>query len=337
VPAATGKILVIRGGAIGDFILTLPVLTVLRERFPKVRIELLCYARVSQLAVAGGLVDHAESIDARPMASFFAKNGPLPSALADYFASFALIISYLFDPDRIFQDNVARCSKAQFLVGPHRPEEDGELHATDAFLRPLVRLAIFDADPVPRLKLAQAIDGKPDLILDPSLAADREGGDPLQADHWLALHPGSGSELKNWPEERWSALLRHLSAGTKLRFLLLGGEAEGDRLNRLASVVSARRSRIASSLPLPDVGLLLGQCQGYVGHDSGISHLAAAVGLRGLVLWGQTRQQVWRPRSERIRLLASSACLAELAVEDVVVAIRHLLADQEPPTRGAQS
>ena len=236
---ATGKILVIRGGAIGDFILTLPVLSVLRERFPDVRLELLCYARVSQLALAGGLVDHAESIDARPMASFFAKNGPLPTHLADYFGSFALIISYLFDPDRIFQENVARCSKAHFLAGPHRPDEHGDLHATDAFLRPLVRLAIFDADPVPRLNLAPAIDGKPDLLLEPSLAADGQADNPLLADHWLALHPGSGSELKNWPEDRWSALMRQLSAETRLRFLLLGGEAEGDRLNRLASVVSA--------------------------------------------------------------------------------------------------
>jgi heptosyltransferase III len=324
VPAATGKILVIRGGAIGDFILTLPVLTVLRERFPQVRLELLCYARVSQLALASGLVDHAGSIDARPMASFFAKNGPLPRPLADYFGSFALIISYLFDPDHIFQDNVSRCSKAQFLAGPHRPEEEGDLHATDAFLRPLLRLAIFDADPVPRLNLASVPDGRPDLILEPSLAGDRQGGDPLQADHWLALHPGSGSESKNWPEDRWSALLRRLSAETKLRFLLLGGEAEGDRLNRLASVVSVGRSRIASSLPLAHVGLLLRQCQGYVGHDSGISHLAAAVGVRSLILWGQTRQQVWRPRNERVRLLSSPVGLVDLDPDDALGAVREL-------------
>jgi heptosyltransferase III len=324
VPAATGKILVIRGGAIGDFILTLPVLTVLRARFPDVRLELLCYARVSQLALAGGLVDHAESIDARPMASFFAKNGPLPSPLADYFGSFALIISYLFDPDRIFQDNVARCSKAQFLVGPHRPEEEGDLHATDAFLRPLGRLAIFDADPVPRLDLASDPDGRPGLVLEPSLGGDRQEGDPLQADHWLALHPGSGSESKNWPEDRWSALLRRLSAETKLRFLLLGGEAEGDRLNRLSSVVPVERLRIASNLHLAHVGLLLRQCQGYVGHDSGISHLAAAVGVRSLILWGQTRQQVWRPRSERVRLLSSPVGLGDLDPDDVLGAVREL-------------
>ena len=76
-----GKILVIRGGAIGDFILTLPVLAALRERFPDVHRELLGYPRVADLALAAGLVDRVQSIDARPMASFFARGGPLPEQL----------------------------------------------------------------------------------------------------------------------------------------------------------------------------------------------------------------------------------------------------------------
>jgi heptosyltransferase-3 len=325
VPENHGKILVIRGGAIGDFILTLPVLAALREQFPNVRLELLCYARVASLATTVGLVDHAEAIDARPMASFFASNGPLPPRLSEYFGSFDLIISYLFDPDRVFQSNVARCSKAQFLVGPHRPNEAEDVHATDAFLRPLTRLAIFDPDPVPRLDLASATCGRPELILDPPQPGNEQDSPPSQADHWLALHPGSGSERKNWPEDRWSALLQRLSAESRLRFLMLGGEAEGEKLVRLVSVLPKSRTRVAASLPLAEVGALLGQCRGYVGHDSGISHLAAAVGVRGLILWGESRLQVWRPRSERVRILCSPKRLADLAVEEVLAAVRELL------------
>jgi Glycosyltransferase family 9 (heptosyltransferase) len=320
-----GKILVVRGGAIGDFVLTLPVLAALRGQFPGVRLELMCYARVAPLATTAGLVDHSESIDARPMASFFARNGPLPARLAAYFGGFNLIISYLFDPDRIFQTNVARCSKAQFLVGPHRPDEDGPLHATDAFLRPLARLAIFDADPVPRLDLPLVAGDGPHVNLEPSLGSNAQAGPSTQTDRWLALHPGSGSERKNWPEERWTALLRRLSAETQLGFLLLGGEAEGERLARLAAVLPPGRSRIADSLPLAEVGALLQQCRGYLGHDSGISHLAAAVGVRGLILWGETRPEVWRPRSERVRILSSPACLGDLAVEDVLTGVRQML------------
>ena len=52
-PALQNKILVIRGGAIGDFILTLPVLSALRAQFPDTRLELLGYPHIAQLARAG--------------------------------------------------------------------------------------------------------------------------------------------------------------------------------------------------------------------------------------------------------------------------------------------
>jgi heptosyltransferase-2 len=316
VPTATGKILVIRGGALGDFILTLPVLAALRANFPDIRLELLGYPRMAELALAAGLVDHAQSIDARPMASFFALGGPLPSELSEYFGSFALIVSYLFDPDRIFQTNVGRCSKAQFLVGAHRPEECGDTHATDVFLRPLERLAIFDPDPVPRLILP----GSARAASQPQLGGGSQG--PVA---WLAVHPGSGSERKNWPESNWAALLRRITAETDLGILLVGGEAEGERIGRLSPEVPTERLHLARNLPLSDLILLLQQCSGYLGHDSGISHLAAAVGLPGVILWGPSRQQVWRPRSERMRLLSNPAGLAAISVEEVFSAAKALL------------
>ena len=323
-PQASGKILVIRGGAIGDFILTIPVLTALREQFPEIRIELLGYSQVAQLAFAAGLVDRVRPIDARPMASFFAKGGPLPQDWADYFASFAIVLSYLFDPDGIFQENVARCSKAQFLTGPHRPNETGDLHATDAFLRPLERLAIFNPDPVARIKLPLSV-APPVPALEVSHSTDPLPADSQLLSGWLALHPGSGSERKNWPEENWAALLRELCAQTALRFLLVGGEAEGDRLKRLAAAIPGPRRRIAQSLPLPELALLLQQCSVYLGHDSGISHLAAALGLPGLLLWGHTRTEIWRPRHEQIHLLSDPRGLAHLPVAKVLRALHQHL------------
>jgi heptosyltransferase III len=151
-----GKILVIRGGAIGDFILTLPVLSALRLQFPETRLEVHGYQHIARLALEGGLADDVRSIEARPLAGFFAQGSDLDDALAEYFASFAVIISYLYDPDDLFKDNIARISRAQFIQGPHRPDENKPLHATRVFLQPLERLAIFDADPLPRLVLPPA-------------------------------------------------------------------------------------------------------------------------------------------------------------------------------------
>src|SRR5436309_11366909 len=121
-----GKILVIRGGAIGDFILTLPAIAALRRHFPDAHLEVLGYPHIIQLAVAGGLVNQVQSIEARALAGFFARRGELAEELTDYFSEFDLIVSYLYDPDEIFQTNVRRCSRAQFIAGPHRPEENNQ-------------------------------------------------------------------------------------------------------------------------------------------------------------------------------------------------------------------
>jgi len=318
-----GTILVIRGGAIGDFILTLPVFATLRRHFPETHLEVLGYPHVAQLALAGGLVDAVHSIEARALAGFFARRGQLDECLVSYFAGFAVILSFLYDPDGIFRENVACCSNAQFIAGPHRPDERSNRHATEVLLEPLGRLAIFNPDPVPRLSLAEPpASGVKNRGLEASRPADR---DACATGESLALHPGSGSEKKNWPEERWRELILRLLDSTDLRFLLVGGEAEGDRLRRLSAIFPAARLEVAQNLPLIDLAKRLKRCVGFAGHDSGITHLAAALGLPGLVLWGDTNELVWRPRAERMVLLRHPQGLAQLPVEEVIGQLRGLL------------
>jgi heptosyltransferase-2 len=304
VKPSRGKILVIRGGAIGDFILTLPAIAAIRRQFPEAHLEVLGYPHIIQLAQAGGLVDRVQSIEARALAGFFARHGSLAPELADYFSDFDVIVSYLYDPDDIFRTNIGRCSTAQFLVGPYRPNERERLHATRVYLQPLERLAIFEADHLPRLKI-----GTPEEKCDKPRT--------------VVLHPGSGSEKKNWPEEKWADLLQHLVSSTDFHLLLVGGEAEGERLQRLAAALPPARTRVAQSLPLAELACLLQECEVFVGHDSGISHLAAAVGLPGIVLWGNSVEAVWRPPHEEITVLKNPGGIQMITVEEVLAQLKR--------------
>jgi ADP-heptose:LPS heptosyltransferase len=302
-----GKILVIRGGAIGDFILTLPVLAALRRQFPRAHLEVLGYPHIAQLALAGGLAERVQSIEARSLAAFFARGGELAEELAEYFSEFDLIISFLYDPDQIFQVNVGRCTSAQFIAGPHRPDERENLHATDVLLKPLERLAIFDADGTPRLEIAKAFDNM------------------IGSGRWLAAHPGSGSESKNWPEAKWLELLQHLMESTRLNLLLAGGEAERGRLERLAATLPGTRIKLMQNAALPELAQWLASCTAFIGHDSGISHLAAAVGLRSLILWGESEEAVWRPRGREMTILRGANGLEDLSVPVVINHLEQLL------------
>jgi heptosyltransferase III len=302
VDSTEGRILVIRGGAIGDFILTLPAIAALRQQFPRAHLEVLGYPHIAELALAGGLVNRVQSIEARALAGFFARGGELAEHMADYFSEFDLVLSYLYDPDGIFQTNVALCTGAQFIAAPHRAKDTNRVHAAKVYLQPLERLAIYDADPVPH------------LLFDA----------PLRSGNTLALHPGSGSERKNWPEARWAGLLEHLAGATNRELLVVGGEAEGERLQRLAAALPPSRSRVAKSLPLPELGRHLAACRAFIGHDSGISHLAAAVGLPCLLLWGETAEEVWRPPSQRVVVVRHPDGIAELPVADVLERLEEI-------------
>jgi ADP-heptose:LPS heptosyltransferase len=309
-PRKRGQILVIRGGAIGDFILTLPAINALRGTFPDTHLELLGYPVLAELARAAGIIDAFRSIEARPLARFFARNAPLDPEWSAYFESFNLIISYLYDPDEIFKTNVGRTTKAQFIHGPHRPSEQEASHATAVFLKQLEQLAIFDFDPVPKLI----------LISDESLPPGP----------WLAVHPGSGSEKKNWPEAKWIDLLQQLLKETNANLLLIGGEAEGEKLKRIRALLPSTRVRLAQNLPLWEVARLLGQCTAFIGHDSGITHLAAALGIPALALWGPSNDQIWKPL-HRGTLIVKSERLEDLPVESVRTALQSLIERTSSP------
>jgi heptosyltransferase III len=291
------KILVIRGGALGDFILTLPALAALRRGFPTHALEILGSERAASLAVAGGLADRVSALESPALAGFFTRDGAWPARAAEFFAGFELIVSYLYDPEKIFQSNVARCGTARFLAGPHRPDESSKLHATKVLLRPLEILGLGEADPRPRLLLP--------------------GSAESSADPRLAVHPGSGGVAKNWPEAKWAELLQKLAAKTGWNFLLIGGEAEGARCQRLAAALPSQRVRLAQNLPLVELAQTMRSCAAFIGHDSGITHLAAALGLPGLVLWGPSNEAVWRPMSDQMRLLRDDRGLDTLPLETV--------------------
>jgi len=303
VSAVQPKILVIRGGAIGDFILTLPAIAALRRQFPQAHLEVLGYPHIAQLAVAGGLADRVQPIEARGLAGFFARDGVLDPDLVEYFSEFDLVISYLYDPDEIFKTNVGRCLVKQFIIGPHRPDETAQLHATQVFLKPLERLAIFDADSVPHLSF----------------------NSQLSTLNQFVFHPGSGSEKKNWPEAKWAGLIQQIAATTDWHLLLVGGEAEGDRLQRLAGAMPSARCSIAQGLPLAELAQRLQSSTVFVGHDSGITHLAAAVGLPSIVLWADTLEEIWRPQGERLVVLKEMTGVQAISVEKVMNELRRLI------------
>ncbi|HSV62373.1 MAG TPA: glycosyltransferase family 9 protein [Chthoniobacterales bacterium] len=117
----------------------------------------------------------------------------------------------------------------------------------------------------------------------------------------VALHPGSGSETKNWPIENWIKLGDLLLAKGR-SLLIIAGEADTGRMGKLRAAWKQEPVQFAENLPLPHLAaLFLGIA--FVGHDSGISHIAAAAGARCFLLFGWTDPAIWAPTNENVTVI----------------------------------
>src|SRR5207249_8985444 len=106
--------------------------------YPHAHLEILGYKHIAALGENRFYAQAVRSIEYGPLASFFAKNSQLPPELATYFASFDLVISYLYDPDGIFESNLRRCGVDSLIRGPAKINK--REHAARQLAQPLEEL-----------------------------------------------------------------------------------------------------------------------------------------------------------------------------------------------------
>ena len=253
------------------------------------------------------------SIEYGPLARFFARNAELPTELADYFGSFDLIVSYLYDPDRIFETNLRRCGVQNLICGAARIVENAG-HAARQLARPIEQLGINVIDFAERIFPS---------IEDREFAREFLASVPQPI---VAIHPGSGSHEKNWPLENWIGLFSPGSRFADLEGLVvISGEADDAQTNQLEREWKNRDVRFVRNLPLPRLAAILERSI-FIGHDSGISHLAAATGANCILLFGPTDPDVWAPMNENVRVLRPpSGRLSDLKTRTVEEALAGLL------------
>jgi heptosyltransferase-3 len=303
------RVLVIRGGAIGDFILTLPAIRLLRENIAGCHLEVLGYKPITELAVAGGLADATRHLEHASMAKLFVPNAVLDDALLAWLQGFNLIVSYLYDPDGILRANMERTGVKTYLDCPHHVAP-GKGHAAEQLARPLEKLAMFLEEAAPAIR----VPGSDEVPNDAKV---------------LAIHPGSGSLRKNLPVEQWIALGKEL-AKTKpeARLALVTGEAEHERGITAQMLEGWRGIEFLhwDQRPLVELASLLTRCAGFAGHDSGVSHLAAACGVPCLLFFGPTDPATWAPRNAGVRVVIEpSGNLGEMPFGTVRARVKEFL------------
>ena len=321
------RILVLRGGALGDFIITLPALALLRAAWPAAQIELAGNATAGQLAVARGLLNVVHSQHEARWSELYGPSSLSP-AFARWLTSFDLIVNYWPDPDGDLRSRLPLRAGQMFVSAPATP---ARAPAAAHYCEPLRTLGLEPREYFFRLApVASAF----------SNSAVQALALPTSAASGVTIHPGSGSPRKNWPRANWLQLIGTLPAPISL--IMGDAELETPGVDALIAAAQHRTAPAGArqtpataeppltliNRPLEELVQHLSQCRLFLGHDSGISHLAAACGARCVLLFGPTEADCWAPPAPNVRILRRHSDLASLSVDVVRRAVAEALGDQ---------
>lgn len=269
--------LLIRGGGLGDAVLTLPVMACIRAIHPKDTIDVLGSPFMCDMARLSGLADAVHSFDDHGFHTLAADGDPSPF-LREFLSRYSTAYWFSTLPVSGRRECAHAAGVADCRVLDPRPQEGLKRHLAAHLL------TILGDNP----------DGMPPQL--PAMGGQYGDTSPRRG---LVIHPGSGGRAKTWPIERFVEVARNVEGPVTM----IVGPAERDRHIDLKLL----RNVCAVALPptVADLYAVLRSAMCYLGNDSGVSHLAAYAGTPATVLFGPTDPRIWRPLGDTVRVLTS--------------------------------
>lgn len=300
---------ILQPGAIGDCILTLPLAAFMKDVLGLGSVDILGHSEYVGILPGRTCIDGISSIDSKDLHRLFVETKAFDlkdgDPLISTFSGYAWIVTFLGEPDSNFEQNLiftAHCShSAEVITLSLKPPKGFSGHLTDFYIQHFISQSGLSLQPrqvrhddcliqTTEVDIAQ---GK-ELLKEIGLVA----GSKL-----VVIQPGSGGKSKCWHIDNFLAVAKELGAeGIDVIFLL--GPAELDRFSDATIKNISSVARCLTNLSLAQVLEILSCANGFIGNDSGITHLAAALGVRTLAVFGPTNSVVYRPIGSAVTVFA---------------------------------
>jgi ADP-heptose:LPS heptosyltransferase len=340
---------ILQPGAIGDCILTLPLAEFMKDCLELGGVDILGHTEYIGILPGRTCVDGICSIDSVDLHRLFAETNTFDlvdgDALINVFGDYAWIVTFLGEPDSNFEQNLiftANCNRSAEVItlsmnpaplrGGVKPSKKSSAlrrhsfgasatHLTDFYIQQFIAQS--------GLSLGPPLVQKTKSLIKATKADINRGRELLKEididfrEKLVVIQPGSGGSHKCCHLDNFLSVTKVLaSKGVDVIFLL--GPAEMERLSASTIGRIETVSRILTNLSLADVLAVLSNAGGYIGNDSGITHLSAALGIRTVAVFGPTDPAVYGPIGPAVTVVASSD--ADFARKPSVSLQKELLA-----------
>jgi predicted lipopolysaccharide heptosyltransferase III len=291
---APDRILVVKLRYVGDVLLATPVLSRLREGFPKARLTMLVNPGTEDVIRGHPALDDVLVVERKNLARQWRFIRALRAR------QFDLVVD-LTDGDR--SAILSRLTGAPLRLGYNSENRwRGALYTqivqADRFAMHQVRYHLAATE-------ALGLTGPPpDPVLTISAEARSSAGRLLKeavidlSRPLVCLHPGARWWFKSWPAERFAALADLIQTETSAQALFLGGNQEQNAAGKIAEAMKSPFRSLIGRTDLPQLGTVLARAVLMLSNDNGPMHMAAALRVPVIGLFGPSDPAVWGPWGE---------------------------------------
>ena len=310
------RYLIIRPGALGDLLVLRSALGLIRYHDPESHITLMGDGEKSLFLKQHGWVDFSIDYHHKACIYLFSDNpDAVPPQEFSFLQTIDMAVCYLKDEDGRVRRNLKKAGVKNILIHFSRPEPADTRHLYEFLSLPFRQSGFLGKSP-PLYFFFTLKEISPVLQ-----------NLNIRLRNYFVIHPGSGSSSKNWSPEGFLEIARRLIKNIPVVFV--GGEAE----KILMSWFRKELKEDVKWLIEPDystLACLLAGAAGYLGNDSGVSHLVSCVGVKNrkgridhpfsVVLFGPSSSLQWAPAGSKI--LHPSSRIENITLESVWEAVK---------------
>ena len=316
------KILLIRFARLGDVILLVPSIRMLRRHFPHAQIDVVAGRRCAPVLGMCSAVNNVISVNRLEM-----RDGSKLAAIRNIFRLSERIRKERYDLVLDFHsfretNLLAWYSRAKWRLGLRRTHgaylpfcfnlnpvlEDKSLHVSSVFLTLLGPLGIQPTEANPLLDLCADDLKKADQFL--------QRYEVSLNDTLIGFNIGAGARSRMWPLEKFANLAPKLNLRFGARIILLSGPQDEDSSQKASKLMFEHRPVVAHNLALRELAAIVSRCQVLVSNDTGPMHLGPAVGVPTLGLFSVGYPEHYKPLGSYSRFLKANP-IERLEVKEV--------------------